>query len=187
MAVLLPTTLPSTYEYVPFSSIHTFYTDAIFLTAITVTVNSVTVYAADTSKLLIVVGSNNPLNKTTGTFTGVGTSIQISGYQRGVFDNEEWKYRKSTKDATEYSVPTHTLLPASYYKLFSYVADTRSTTTIVITVSTSVGTFNLSQTIINDWNRKRNLLIGLIRRGTLDKNDTSLFDVQFPLPPGSVE
>jgi hypothetical protein len=187
MAVLLPTTLPATYEYVPFSSLHTFYNDAIFLTAITVTVSSVSVYATDTSKLLIVVGNNNPTNQTTGTFLGLGSTITISGWHRGIFDLEEWKYRKSTEDATEYSVPSYTRLPASYYKLFSYVADTRTTTTIVITVRSSVGTFDLTQTIYNDWNRKRNELITYIKRGTLDVNDHSLFDVEFSLPTGSVE
>jgi hypothetical protein len=187
MAVLLPTTLPSTYEYVPFSSIHTFYSSAIFLTAITVTVSSVTVYVADTSKLLIVVGNNNPTNQTTGTFLGQGATIRISGWHRGIFDDDEWKYRISTEDATEYSVKSHTRLPDSYYKLFSYEADRRTTTTIVVTVQSSVGTFNLTQLVFNDWNRKRNLLIGLIKRGTLDGGDNSLFDTPLPLPPGSVE
>ena len=187
MAALLPTTLPATYEYVPFSSIHTFYTDILGLTSISVTVSSVTVFVADTSKLLIVVGNNNPSNQTTGTFLGIGSTITISGWHRGIFDDETWKYRKSTKDATEYSVRSYTNLPDSYYKLFSYVADTRTTTSIVITVQSSIGTFNLTQTVYNDWNRKRNLLIGLIKRGTLDRNDNSLFDVELSLPVGSVE
>lgn len=187
MAALLPTTLPATYEYVPFSSIHTFYTDILGLTSISVTVSSVTVFVADTSKLLIVVGNNNPTNQTTGTFLGNGSTVSISGWHRGIFDDDEWKYRISTKDATEYSVKSYTRLPDVYYKLFSYEADRRTTTTIVITVQSSVGTFNLTQTVYNDWNRKRNLLIGLIKRGTLDGADNSLFDTALPLPTGSIE
>lgn len=187
MAVLLPTILPTTYEYVSFTSTHTFYNSAAFLTSISVTVSSVTVYAHDTSKLLIVVGNNNTENKTTGTFLGAGTSLTISGWHRSVFDMDTWKYRLSSTDHTEYSVQSHTLLPETFYKLFSFQADTRPTTTITITVQTNIGDFNLSQTIINDWNRKRNLLVDYIRRGTLDRLDGSIIDVELPEPEGANE
>lgn len=174
MAVLLPTTLPTVLEYNRFVSTHNFYTDAIFFTSISVTVTAVTVNVRNTSNLLIVVGNASTAGATTGTFLGAGSSIRFSGYHFGNFDYENWKYRKTKPDATEYTVPSYTQLPGQYFSLWNFTADIRTTTTISITVSTNAGTFTLTQTLINNWDVGRDNMKRLVYLSDVNRYTSSI-------------
>jgi hypothetical protein len=174
MAVLLPTNLPTVLEYNRFVSTHNFYTDAIFFTSISVTVTAVTVNVRNTSNLLIVVGNNSTGGATTGTFLGVGNNIRISGYHLGNFDYENWKYRKTKPDATQYSVASYTLLPGQYFSLWNFTADVRTTTTISISVQTSAGNFTLTQTLINNWDVGRDNMKRLVYLSDINRYTSSV-------------
>ena len=155
MAVLLPTQLTTTLEYVSFTSTHNFYSDALGLTSVSVTVSSVTWYAKNTSLLLVVVGNNNVNNLTTGQALGVGSTITFSGKHQSNFDQEFWKYRRNKSDSSTYVVASPDLLPGQYFSLWNYTPDTRPTTTISVVVATNVGSFTLTQTVYNNWDYER--------------------------------
>lgn len=173
MAILIPTTLPTCHEYQRFARTCYFYMDAIFYTSIAVTVNAVTFHVQDTSKLLVVVAGASTGGATTGTFLGTGASIAFSGYHTGVFDDHDWRYRLTRPDDTDYIVTSQARLPMDYYSLWRYRADVRTTTTVLVTVNTNVGTFILTQTVYNNWDVYRNNLRYYLDRGNSTDNDTN--------------
>jgi hypothetical protein len=164
MAVLLPVTLTTTLEYVAFSSTHNFYSDALGLTSISVVISSVTVYARNTSQLLIVGGGT--ATSSTGTFIGAATSqIVFSGKHLNNFDQEKWKYRNSKYDSSTYTVISTDLLPNSYFSLWNFTPDLRPTTTITVVVATSAGSFTLTQLVYNNWDYERDRIKTYINKG----------------------
>lgn len=173
MAVLLPTILPTVFESSNFVSVHTWYQDAIFFSSVSVTVSSVTIYAKNTSNLLVVVGGNNPLKLTTGQSLGAGSTISISGWHLFNFDQEIWKYRLTRKDPTEYSVIGNTLLPSKYFSLWKFRADLRPTTTITILVQTSAGNFTLTQTLLNNWDVGRNSMKFYVDKSIINQSNVT--------------
>lgn len=173
MAVLLPVTLPSVYENTRFVSYHRFWVDNLAITSVGVTVSAVVVNVRNTSNLLIVVSSYNTTNQTTGTYLGSGTTLVISGFHFGVFDDQDWRYKPNSSNATTSIVTNINDLPASYFSLYRYRPDIRLSTSITINVYTSGGNFTLTQTVYNSWDTYRNLLRGVVDRGTVVKNDTN--------------
>ena len=174
-AVLLPTQLPSVLEYNNFVSTHNFYDQTVnALTSINVTVTAVTVHARNTSNLLIVVGNVNTAGVLTGTFLGIGNSIRISGYHFGNFDYENWKYRKTKPDDTQYTVASYSLLPGQYFSLWNFTADVRTTTTINISVQTSAGNFTLTQTLYNNWDVGRDNMKRLVYLSDINRFTSSI-------------
>jgi hypothetical protein len=164
MAVLLPVTLTTTLEYVAFFSTHNFYSDALGLTSVSVVISSVTVYARNTSQLLIVGGGT--ATSSTGTFIGGATSqIVFSGKHLNNFDQEKWKYRNSKYDSSTYTVISTDLLPASYFSLWNFTPDLRPTTTITVVVATSAGSFTLTQLVYNNWDYERDRIKTYINKG----------------------
>ena len=173
MAVLLPVTLPTVYETVRFVSYHRFWVDSLAITSVGVTVSSVVVNVRNTSNLLIVVSSYNTTNQTTGTYLGSGTTLVISGFHFGVFDDQDWRYILSSSIATSSIVTNINDLPAKYFSLYRYRPDVRLSTSIIINVYTSAGNFTLTQTVYNSWDTYRNLLRGVVDRSEVVASDSN--------------
>ena len=174
MAVLLPVTLTTTLEYVDFTSTHRFYSDIIGLTSVSEVISSVTVYARNTSQLLIVGGGT--ATSSTGTFIGGATSqIVFSGRHLNNFDQEKWNYRNTLRDSSAYTVISTDLLPLSYFSLWNYTPDTRPTTTITVVVATSVGSFTLTQLVYNNWDYERDRMKTYVNRGNVVTKQISKF------------
>ena len=162
MATISPGTLPTVQIYNTFTSTQTFYNGS---TAIAVHVSSVTIYAFNTSYLTYIVGSSSGTN--------YGSSVTISGYYAlDEFNQVSFNYRSTLANSSVNTVASFSALSSiSYYSLWKYTADQRSTTSIQVVIATDAGTFTLTapQTVVNNWDYDKNQLSTYVKKSTVNK------------------
>lgn len=160
------TMLPTVYEYQSFYSTHYFTT-------------SVSIYgyrwagAGDTDQLKVAYNTYNSVLTADSTITVTTQYVTISGYHKRNFRDEHWKYRRTHDDATEYEILRYENLPSSYFSLWQYQPDLRTSTSVGIVFYTDRGEIGLTGTVLNDWSANRNRLKSLIDASTVNATDYS--------------
>ena len=164
MATITPSVLPTVQINVLFTSTSTF---AIGVTSVAANISSVTILAFDSSNINIFIGTS-----VTNSTSGFGSSITISGFwDQAEFNNQSYTFRKTKADSSAYVVYNTSSLPTTYYSLWKYTPDNRATTTINIIVTADIGTFTLTQTLVNNWDAQRIQFQSYLKKSTNNVND----------------